>query len=254
MVIAIRQDDVFRRAVESVARELVMFDHDKAGTFIQTPLLYGGGSGVVIRIEPAADRYFVSDFGLGAQEAHLLGATPSQYANCGKKVADSSGIGFDQHSFFVLEASREQLAGAIVAVANCSQTAVAIIAYKVAEKQAADEKELLFRRLVEVFSPSAVAKDAVVKGASSTPWEISALVRLPHSLSAFEPVRNHANSIASVAMKFNDIALMENGPRRFAIVKSKKELGTYLGVLAQVSDVLEDKVANDVLRKLASAA
>ena len=43
-------------------------------------------------------------------------------------------------------------------------------------------------------------------------------------------------------------------PARVAIVNSKQDLGTYLGVLSQAADVIEDSSPDQTIRELAKAA
>ena len=47
-------------------------------------------------------------------------------------------------------------------------------------------------------------------------------------------------------MKFRDIALVEQPPKRVSVVHSKAELGTYLGVLAQ--PVLSSRTVRQMMR------
>src|SRR4051794_21294640 len=108
-----------KEVVDAVAREIVATDHRAAGSFIRTPLLYPGGATVVVRIEQGDARFFVSDIGLGHQEAEMMGAG-SMYAKPARVIAEEAGVRFDNQAFFVLETSRDQLPGAVVTIANCS--------------------------------------------------------------------------------------------------------------------------------------
>lgn len=252
----------FSELIEAVARQLVAIEHDPSGAFIRTPLLYPSGSTVVVRVAQGDGRYFVSDWGLGYQEADMQGAALF-YMRHARPIADAAGVGFDNQAFFIMEASREQLAGAIVTIANCSQEATMQAAYALAEKTFEDSKERLYERLVKVFSkvatPSAkvVSKNARVIGHSATEWQIATIVRLPgaHTQTIFEPVTRHHNSVAHAAMKFHDIALLgKDAPARVAVVHKKQEFGTYLQVLAQSASVIDDDVPDSTIFKLAKAA
>jgi hypothetical protein len=252
----------FSELIESVARQLVATEHDPNGSFIRTPLLYPSGSTVVVRVAQGDGRYFVSDWGLGYQESDMQGAALF-YLRHARPIAEAAGVGFDNQAFFIMEASREQLAGAVVTIANCSQEATTQAAYALAEKTFEDSKERLYERLVKVFEKTAgptnkvVRKNVKVIGHSSTEWPIATIVRLPGSRNQtiFEPVTKHHNSVASASMKFRDIALLgKNSPARVAVVHNKQEFGTYLQVLSQSANVIDDDVADSTIIRLAKAA
>src|SRR4051794_4242562 len=141
----------FTRVVQEVARALVATEHDAQGAFVRTPMLYPSGSTVVVRIDQGEDRYFVSDYGLGHQESDLYGAG-SYYSRHARAIAEKAGVGFDNQAFFIMEASREQLPGAVVTIGNCSQEAAMRAADALAEKTFEDSKDRLYERLVIVFA------------------------------------------------------------------------------------------------------
>lgn len=252
----------FNALIENVAREIVAAEHHVGGSFLRLPLLYPSGATVVVRIEQGNNRYFVSDWGLGYQETDLYGAG-TFYMRHGRQVAEKAGVGFDNQAFFVMEASREQLAGAVVTIGNCSQEAAMRAADALAEKTFEDSKERLYARLVSVFAKEVgtakkvVTKNAKIIGHSSTEWPIATIVRLPGSIrpTIFEPVTKHHNSVASASMKFHDIALLgKEAPNRVAIVHEKKQFGTLLNVLSQSANVIDDDVSDAAIVRLSNAA
>ncbi len=240
----------FKQAVETVAEELISFDHYDGGSFIQTPLLYPGGTTVVVRVEQG-EKFFVSDMGLGHQEAELMGAS-SAFSRHARSVAEAAGVRFDNQAFFVMEATREQLAGAVITIANCSQEAVAFAAYKVSERRTADATEILYDRLVSVFKGRRVSRNVEVVGASNYPWHVATLVSgASHGRPAiFEPVTKHYNSVVSVAAKFHDISLLERAPKRVSVVSDKADFGPWLSVLTQSGDVIGREVSDAVIEKM----
>lgn len=250
----------FSELVEDVGRQLIAVEHHVSGSFIRMPLLYPSGAIVVVRIEQSDGRYFVSDWGLGYQETENYGAG-SFYVRHARSIAERAGVGFDNQAFFVMEASREQLPGAVVTIGNCSQEAAIRAADALAEKTFEDNKERLYERLVSVFAKregtatKVVTKNARVVGHSSTEWPIATLVTLPRSgkLTIFEPVTKHHNSVAHATMKFHDIALLgKDAPNRVAVVEKKQEFGTFLGVLSQSADVVDESVSDDTILRLAA--
>lgn len=251
----------FSALVEGVARDIVATEHHVGASLIRLPLLYPSGTAVVVRIEAGDNRYFVSDWGLGYRETDLYGAG-TFYVRHARGIAERAGVGFDNQAFFIMEASREQLAGAVVTIANCSQEAAMRAADSLAEKTFEDTKERLYERLVSIFAKKVgpakvVTKNAKVIGHSSTEWPIATLVRLPGSTKAtiFEPVTKHHNSVAHATMKFHDIALLgSDAPNRVAIVHKKAEFGTYLGVLSQTANVVDESISDDTILRLSRAA
>lgn len=247
-------DPNFEKLVDSVARQIVATEHRTGGSFIRTPLMYPSSTSVVVRIEQGDNRFFVSDFGLGYQEAELMGAG-LLYARHAHPIAETSGVRFDNQSFFVLEASRDQLPGAVVTIANCSQEATIRAADALAEKTFEDSKARLYERLVKIFTPKIVARNVEVTGASNQKWRVSTIVNVPSTLpTIFEPVTKHANSVASASMKFGDIALREDAPARVAVVQKRSEFGPLLTVLSRSASIIEDDAPTAKICQLARAA
>ena len=245
--------DRFQDVVRSAAAQLVSFDQVAGGSYITTPLLYASGSYVVVRVERHGAEYFVSDFGTGFEEAQLIGGE-TIYRRTAKGIAEANGVKFDSFAFFALIVSEDQLPGAIAAIANSSQEAVNITSLKVAERTERDNNALLYDRLTAIFSPRAVTRDAHLFGSSNTEWRVSSLVTVGKREVAFEPVSKHPNSIVHAAAKFEDISRLERAPGRVAVVTSKKELGTYLGVLTNSADVIERRAEDRVYQRLLEAA
>lgn len=121
--------DSFRRLIGEVSQQLVTAEHHVGRSFIKVPLLYPSGANVVVRVEGGEDRFFISDAGFGHQEAEMMGASLI-YARQGRSIAENAGVGFDNQAFFLVEASRGQLPGAVVTIANCSHEATALAAFQ----------------------------------------------------------------------------------------------------------------------------
>jgi hypothetical protein len=241
--------DVVRLAVA----QLVGVESVAGAHFVTTPLMYASGGYVVVRLEQNGDNFFVSDFGAGYEEALLMGGD-AIYRRLAKGIAESAGVGFDNSAFFVLTAHREQLVGAIAAIANASQEAVSVTAIKVAERRQKDNTELLIDRLRSVFEPRFVARDVELVGASNTKWHLTSVVTVQERKLAFESVGQHPNSVIYAAAKFGDLARLQDAPGRVAVVSDKKALGTYLGVLSHSANVIEQKVSDQVYKRLLEQA
>jgi hypothetical protein len=244
----------FQQLVETAAAQLVSTRHAASGSFVDTPLLYPSGSSVVVRVDGTGERFFVSDMGLGYQEADMMGASLI-YSRHAQSIAKNAGVGFDHHAFFVTEVSKGQLAGAVATIANCSLDGVALAAYKLSERKASHEADILYRRLVDLFSQAKVTKDAEIIGQSTTSWHVATLVRLSErQQTIFEPVTKHHASVTTAVTKFHDIARSEQAPNRVAVVSRKQDFGTYLGLLSQAADVIDKSVPDKTYIRLAEAA
>lgn len=244
-----------KQIIDEVASQLVRTTHEQASSFLRLPLLYPSGANVVVRIDANDKRYVVSDAGFGAQEADMMGASQI-YSRHGRPIAENAGIKFDNQAFFVTEASREQLIGAVVTVAGCSQEATFRTSDALAEKTFDDAKDRLYQRVIKVFDRRSVAKDATLTGSSATKYHVAAFVRPDaNELSiVFDPVTNHHSSVAHASMKFHDIARMKEAPVCVAVVRRKNEFGSLLGVLSQSANVVDEDVPNDTFLRFGKAA
>ncbi|WPZ32536.1 hypothetical protein T8K17_14935 [Thalassobaculum sp. OXR-137] len=252
-VVAQRDIEQFRKIVEDAASKLVSTQHRPDSSYIQTPLLYPSGANVVVRVDGGPERFTISDFGTGYNEAELMGGT-HMFARHARLIAEAAGVGFDHHAFFVVHVVRAQLPGAIIAVSNCSQEAVHVSALRMAERKTKDEVERLYNTLVGVFKKDNVQKDAEVIGASNTKHHVSTLVTASRRGSVFDFVANHHNSIAHASMKFSDIARLETPPERVAVVRNKSEMGTYLELLSQSANVIDREASTAAYKRLVEAA
>jgi len=163
---AIEIDEKFASIVDAVAKEIVTTEHFGSASLIKVPLMYPSGATAVVQITHAKDRFFVTDMGMGHQEAEMIGAS-ILYNNRAKPLAEHFGIRFDNQAFFVAEASRDQLASAVTIVANCSTEAASMSALKAAERRFEEDSDILYRRLVRVFDKAEIVRDAEFVGSST---------------------------------------------------------------------------------------
>jgi len=246
------QGRVFQEVVDGVARALASVRHAHDASFISLPVLYPSGSMAVVRVDPHHDGcYLVSDMGLGFEEADLMGAG-RLFLSAASAVALRAGVHFDRQSFF-LGVRREQLVGAVSVIAACSQEAVHLAAFRLDEKKKADAADRLCERLLRLFTSARVERGATVIGASNTPWTVTALVRTEEHRAVYEPVSEHASSVASVLTKFIDLTQLDHPPARIAVVRSKSLLGTRLALMATAANVVEETVSDQTLGRLALA-
>lgn len=241
------------QAIEVAMREIVSAKHRPEGSYISLPALYPSGSSSVVRVSGGPDIFFVTDFGLGHTESELMGFE-KVYLRQARIVSKRSGVRFDEHAFFAIKVTADRLAGAIITVANCSVEAVMLAAFKAAEKASADGAVSMIDKLERIFGLDRVDKHRKFLGASNHEWDFAATVNLNGGRTVFEFATKHSSSIASVSMKMNDVSRLTTAPKRVVMVRSKEDLGTYLGVLSQAANVIEVSVEDSSVRRLAEAA
>ena len=207
-----------REAAEEVARVLVSTRSSEGTAFITTPVTYPSGAHSLVRIDGMNDRWFVSDDGYGAQEADMMGASTT-FKRVARAVADRTGIGFDQKFLFVVEASREELAGAVVAVANASTEAVRRTAMRVEEMHYASSRALFDERIEATFRGSTIVKQPEVLGASGRTWEFSAgIEREGNIIYLLDLVRPRPPAVYATISKFTDVGPVQKERRGAAIL------------------------------------
>lgn len=143
-----------------------------------------------------------------------------------------------------------QLAAAIADVGAASVQVAHRIVERVASRNEAEIEAELYRRLVNLFGAPKVVKEAEVTGASSHRWRLSALVTLDGRNLAFEAVSNHHSSVYSSATMFHDLSLLDQRPVSVAVVRDKKAMGDYLGILSQAANVIQDNTPDDAIARL----
>ena len=130
---------------DAVAHALVDTSVEGGSAFISTPLLYPRGSHVVVRMDGAGDRWFVSDDGYGHLEAEMMGGLTT-FRRLAKPLADRAGVQFDERCFFVLEVERDALPGAVITISNVSKQAVERTAFAVEERRVAISRDVFQQR------------------------------------------------------------------------------------------------------------
>lgn len=113
----------FRETVDEVARSLALARHEYEVSYIRTPVMFPGGSMVVVRVSPLRDKFDVSDLGAAHHEADVMGAEPG-FDRIATQVAEKADAILERTAFALHGVSRAQLAGAVATIAACSQEAV----------------------------------------------------------------------------------------------------------------------------------
>lgn len=237
------------RAVETATKELVSVRHWKDASFISLPLVYPGGTSVSVKISPCAGGFRVSDNGGAYREIEDVGAERS-FARTAATIAINEDIERTGEVFFV-EVPEEHLYRAICDVAAASWRVVDRVYSRLSDD---DERvaEHLRERLVHIFGDEALVKDRKILGASTTEWEVSAVVKAPGKTAIFQAVSDHPNSIYRASTGFHDLAGLISPPILIAVVRDKSTLGPRLSLLSQVANVIQEDQPDEVFKRAAA--
>ncbi|MDW3206133.1 MAG: hypothetical protein R8L07_15045 [Alphaproteobacteria bacterium] len=239
---------------DEIARHVSVIETDSGACFIRLPVFYPNGSCVAVRIQKIpplteTDSYLVSDYALAYDEAEAMGVATSFVRQAGE-VAQRLGLAFIKHAFSVTNVPRANLAWAALSVANASCEAVVLAAQKVDEARKENDSDLLYAKLVRVFSAKNVSRDVDIVGASNTHWPFDAMVNSSYVRTVFEAVANHRNSIYAASTKFRDVKASEGAPERVAMVRDKASLGTMHNILSMDCRVIDWDADTELLQRV----
>ncbi|MDR9758813.1 hypothetical protein RJJ37_04055 [Rhizobium redzepovicii] len=222
---------------EEVSRALSYSKCGNDGAMVVTPLLYPGGSRVVLRFQESPEGYFISDLGAGRREADLMDGD-TIFTKIAKAAAERFGVRFDSDMIFDIEVPREALVSAAISVANASKEAVDHTAARVSERRAMDQRDRLWSRLAAAFPGAYVAREIMVQGASSH-WNFDAMIQVGEHQSLFDLVAPHPASVHAAVSKFLDVKdLGENSPVRVAVTVDKEHT-PHLPLLGRTAKIIQ---------------
>lgn len=239
-------DDAVSRAVES----LVSVRHDSTGAYVSTSSMYPSGGTVIVWIRREAPHFLVSDYGYGYRECAIMGADRRQFIKRAGPIAETAGVRLSAEGEFEVLVTDGQLAGAIKAIAACSQEAAIKFAHRMYQRQRADVGALVFDKLERLFGERSVAKDHDFLGASQSHWRIDVIVTRDGRISLFDTVTPWAQSVAFTLAKFGDIRLLDNAPPRTAVLASKTGYGSWMTALAQNASIIQAAANDDTYRRV----
>lgn len=226
-----------RAAVEAAARDLVTLRSVGDTNFLNLPLIYPDGASVTVKIDPIAGGVRVSDGGFAYRELEDLGAE-SSFGQAVQKISETIGVQTTRRTIYT-DAPVDSLFRAICDVAIASWQVTETVYRRILDREEADIEDHLRGRLQALFGEKLRAEHKV-KGASSSEWDVSAIVSVNGKQAIFQAVGTHANSIYKATAAFHDLSLLENAPILVAVVRDKVTLGSRLGLLSQVGRVIEE--------------
>lgn len=235
---------------DAVVRQLVGVDHTNRRSLIWLPITYPSGSRLGVRLTNGGDTYSLSDMALSYEESRNVRAQRA-FNRHAPLVAEAAGVDFEQRSFRLSGIRQDQLPAAVIALANCAHSAVTLAVHKQAVADAREAEQRLFERLTRLFGHAEQHK--IVTGASGTPWDVDAVVRIGDREILFEAVGSVKQSIYATVAKYHDIARLPYPPLRVASVSHRDDLGSMLGVLSQAATVIEQDTPDSTVRQLVAA-
>jgi hypothetical protein len=251
VVLALERKSV-AEAAEAAAAELVYVRRHGGSSFINLPIIYPDGSFVTLKLDQSGSGIRVSDNGFAYRELEAIGAGRS-FAKTASAIAEPLELLTDRRSVYA-DVSEEQLVRAICDVGLASWQIADRIYARAAEEDEAEIEDHLRTRLTKVFGNKLKAADQnKIKGASTSEWEVSAIVDQDGKQTVFHAVSNHANSVFRTSAAFHDLlALQDLAPNVVAVVRSKAALGPRFGILAQAGAVIEEDQPDEVYRRAAA--
>jgi hypothetical protein len=242
-------------AAAEIAKSLVSIESRDGTAFISTPVTYPSGAHALVRVDGMNDRWFVSDDGYGAQEADMMGATTT-FKRVAKTVAERTGIGFDQRFLFVIEATRDELPGAVVAVANASAEAVRRTAIRIEEIRYAASRETFDRKVEATFRGQKIIRQPEIMGSSGRSWEFSAgIEREGNIIYLLDLVRPRPNAVYATISKFTDVKSQDATRRGVAVLADMPHTDPHLVTLLSrvAGNALSADAPDEAWRKLIAA-
>jgi hypothetical protein len=251
----LKQNNLLPIIAEEVAKGLATSETVGGSAFVSTPLLYPGGTSVVVRMDQVTDdRFFVTDAGIAHKEAGFLGAGPRLFAPIAREAAARFGVRFDEDAFFEADTTRDDLIAAVTAIANASRTAVERVAYRLAERTDALARESMRERLIETFGKERVKPRWEELGDSHEQHEFSAAVVDGANVSAlFEVVTPSPQSANAAVTKFVDVGDRKERPELIAVLSDRPKT-PHLKIIGRSAKLIDLHADTQIWRRAALAA
>lgn len=235
-----------RCAGEASIGERLLFD---------TPVMLPTGTCITVAVERAGpSSWIVSDLGLTHAEAVLLDCAEA-YERRVREAAKEVGVEIDPscQGVFVRVKDVRQIGPALACVANAAcrafERALELRATRVENKRLVR----LAHRLESLLRGVKVERSVEIFGSSNHIWQVDLRVRRADRQFLLDLVSPHATSVTTTATKFHDIARLPDPPDRIAVVPSREAMGTWLGVLSQAANVVEEGASDRTWQRALAA-
>jgi hypothetical protein len=235
--------------IETTVRELVSARRVAHEAFISLPLLYPSGTSVTVKVTPTPDGYRVSDGGFAYREIEAIGATRS-FAGTVTQIAEANDLRRNSRTVFT-EADAGSLFRAVCDVGAASWQITDRVYSRLSEDTEEEVEEYVRARLTQIFGAPSV-QSAKLTGASTSEWDVTAIVKQGGKSTVFQAVLPYANSIYRTNSAFDDLAALDDPPGLVAVVRNKAALGSRLALLSRTGRVIEDQQPDAVYLRAAA--
>jgi hypothetical protein len=217
-----RNSDI-AHVLDDVARQLIRATAEGPSGYIAMPMTFPGGAPIIVHVRRDDEDYIVTDQGKGHYEAEMMGAG-SAFLRIARQVAAATGVEFDGDQMFATRVPRDWLPNAVMFVANASRSAVEIAAERLTANVEETLRDRLKVALRDVFRDRA-SFDVTVPGVSTKGRTFAALVRRDGRTALFDVVMPSPVSVSFAIVKFQDVAQLEAGPSRVALLGGAVDAG-----------------------------
>ncbi|MFN7881753.1 MAG: hypothetical protein ACK5PF_01870 [bacterium] len=173
-----------------------------------TTLLPSGALVDVLVRRDMADHYSLSDDGSAHADLAALGhsvLTPADRRK-GTSIADRFGLTFSGDEFLLRDVSPDQMAAAVVYVAEASRLWASEVASAAQKRRERDLGAIVEQRLRQILPAAKISRECEVIGASTKRHRFDMVVELPGDRNAvFELASPHPNSVAATHLKLFDL-------------------------------------------------
>lgn len=209
------------------------------GIYVPTTTLLPGGDVVgVLVVREGEDRFRVSDNGAGREallDAGVMVIGPGDRRRA-SEIASRTGLEIDGDAFVFTNVGADQLASAVIYVADASRSWAQAVLNKDMQRRKRDIGDVVFQKLEAVFSAANVKPDVTLLGASSSQHTFDFVVDLAGDRRAlFDIVTPAPPSISAAHLKFYDLQREHQDWPREAVIENVAEwTSAHLALLNQV--------------------
>jgi hypothetical protein len=219
---------------EFVASQVVRLENEPDGLRVSLPIVYPSGRWASVKIIGGPATFVVTDDGDAASEAEMMGALP-HFARIARKAAEEHGVRFNQHEFFEVDATRDQLIGLAIVIAEVARAAVMKTAEWLATRVEREFAASLEDKLVEAFGAAAVEMRVEYTASSAHRWTFDAMIKTSGRPMLVSTVTPRPASVFAAFTKFDDVRRATDPPIAVAGVASLESFDEYHLVLLRRS-------------------
>ncbi len=247
------QRESMTKIADQIRHQLLTIDTpDDVNMYIDTPVMYPNGTSVVVHIRSDGGVYFVSDMSMGCFETDLACDDIKMFEKTAQRVAREVNAKYIDQAICFTDVDREQLAGAVMHIANSSQRAVRESMFQITNHQTKKYSDELFNKIKELYPTENVTQDMSYIGSSTRKWNFDVGLKKANGsekIAVCDIVHKSANSVNSSVAKFYDVKQLKTPPARFAMINhSEKFKNDQINLLTSLSSVWLDDITPEKMK------